>query len=91
MARPRLNVDLVEIIGLRYAGMSWREISSQTGRGYGTARRAYRTAVALLQVSQNPKAGAAVKRARRTNGLSDASDALGTRNEHQSGAVENRT
>ena len=37
MARPRLNVDLVEIIGLRYAGMSWREISSQTGLGYGTA------------------------------------------------------
>ena len=61
MARPRLKVDILEIIGLRWAGHSWREISSQTGLGYGTVCRAYRTAVSLLQVSQNPKAPDAVK------------------------------
>ena len=55
MARPRVDVNILQIIGLRWSGQSWREIASQTGLGYGTARRAYRTAVALLQVSQNPK------------------------------------
>jgi hypothetical protein len=69
MPRPKVNVDILEIIGLRWAGHSWREISSQTGLGYGTARRAYLAAISLLQVSQNPKAGTAVKRAPRTNGF----------------------
>jgi hypothetical protein len=67
MARPKLNVDILEIIGLRWAGYSWREISSQTGLGYGTVCRAYRTAISLLQVSQNPKARHGVKRVARTN------------------------
>ena len=54
MARPKVDFDILEIVGLRWAGHSWREISHQTGLGYGTARRAYRTAIGLLQVSQNP-------------------------------------
>lgn len=51
--RPRKNIDILQIIGLRWAGHSWREIASQTGLGRGTVHDAYRAAVALLSASEN--------------------------------------
>jgi hypothetical protein len=61
--RPRKNVDILQIIGLRWAGHSWREIASQTGLGRGTVHDAYWAAVALLKASENPKNAGAVERA----------------------------
>jgi hypothetical protein len=55
MARPRKNVDLVEIIGLRYAGFSWRDIARRTRLGKGTVVRYHRRALELLALSQNGK------------------------------------
>jgi len=56
MARPRKNVDTIEILRLRLAGASWPVIASRTGLGLGTVYRAYRTAISVLQPFQNPKA-----------------------------------
>lgn len=56
MARPRRDVDLVEIIALKWAGRSYREIARRTGLGKGTVVRYHRRAVELLALSQNPKA-----------------------------------
>lgn len=62
MPRPRLNVDLVQIVGLRYAGFSWRDIARQTRLGKGTVVRYHRRALELLALSQNGKNTHAVKR-----------------------------
>jgi len=44
LGRPKVNVNAREIITLRAAGRSWRQISEETGFSVGTARRAYATA-----------------------------------------------
>ena len=54
MARPRKHVDLVEIIGRRWAGQSFPTIARSMRLGRGTVHRAYRSALAALQASQNP-------------------------------------
>lgn len=48
LGRPRVEVDALQVAGLRNRGMSWNEIASHLGIGRGTAERAYRT------LSQNP-------------------------------------
>jgi len=52
MARPR-SVDAVEVLRLRLAGASWREIAAKTGLGLGTVFRAHRTALDSLAAFQN--------------------------------------
>jgi hypothetical protein len=54
MARPRVNVDILEIIGLRWAGLGWRDIARQTSLGKGTVVSYHRRAIELLALSQNP-------------------------------------
>jgi DNA-directed RNA polymerase specialized sigma24 family protein len=56
MARPRKPVDLVEVIGRRWAGQSFREIARRTGLGLGTVVRAHRQAMESLAAFQNHKA-----------------------------------
>ena len=56
MARPRKQVDLLEVIGRRWAGQSFPEIARRMRLGYGTVVRAYRKATVALQAVQNPKA-----------------------------------
>lgn len=56
MARPRKSVDVVEVLRLRLAGGSFRDIASTTGLGHGTIHRAFHQALDLLAASQNPKA-----------------------------------
>jgi hypothetical protein len=53
MARPRKQVDVLAVLGLRLSGASWREISAQTGLGLGTVFRAHRTALDTLAAFQN--------------------------------------
>jgi len=55
MARPRKQVDVVEVLKLRLEGMSWPVIARRTGLGLGTVYRAYRTAIDALKPFQNPK------------------------------------
>ena len=56
MARPRLNFDVLEVLRLRLAGLSWPSIARKTGLGYGTVYRAYRAALVKLAAVQNPAA-----------------------------------
>ena len=62
MARPRKQVDVLEVLRLRLQGMSWPEIAARMRLGVGTVYRAYRQAIALLQPFQNPKARHSGKR-----------------------------
>ena len=55
MARPRKQVDVVEVLRLRLEGLSWPVIARRTGLGLGTVYRAYRTAIDALKPFQNPK------------------------------------
>uniref|UniRef100_Q01T08 Resolvase HTH domain-containing protein n=1 Tax=Solibacter usitatus (strain Ellin6076) TaxID=234267 RepID=Q01T08_SOLUE len=55
--RPRRQVDLDQVISLRKAGLSLRQISSKMLLGYGTIRRALLDAGAAAGLSQNPNAG----------------------------------
>jgi hypothetical protein len=54
--RPKQQVDLVEVIGRRWAGQSFRTIARRMGLGLGTVVRAHRQAVASLGAFQNPTA-----------------------------------
>jgi hypothetical protein len=54
--RPRTPVDLVEVIGRRWAGQSFPAIARGMRIGYGTVVRAYHTATLALQAVQNPRA-----------------------------------
>jgi hypothetical protein len=54
--RPRMHVDLVEVIGRRWAGESFPAIARRMHLGYGTVVRAYHTATVALQAVQKPKA-----------------------------------
>jgi len=56
MARPRKHVDLLEVIGRRWAGQRFPVIARRMRLGYGTVVRAYRTATVALLAVQNPKA-----------------------------------
>jgi hypothetical protein len=56
MARPRKQVDVVEVLRLRLAGESFRDIASRTGLGRGTIHRVFHQALDLLKASQNRKA-----------------------------------
>ena len=50
LGRPRVEVDPLQIAGLRANGHSWNAIAKKLGVGRGTAERAFRT------LSQNPSA-----------------------------------
>ena len=41
LGRPRTGVDAAQVVRLRAAGASWREVSAQMGIGVGTACRAF--------------------------------------------------
>jgi len=56
MARPRRQVDLLEVIGRRWAGQSFPVIARRMRLGYGTVVRAYGKATVALQAVQNPNA-----------------------------------
>lgn len=51
--RPRKPVDLIELIGRRWAGESFPVIARRMHLGYGTVVRAHRTATMALQAVQN--------------------------------------
>jgi hypothetical protein len=55
MARPRKNVDAVEVLRLRVAGYSLREIASEMRLGRGTVHRAIKSTLGHAMLSQNPK------------------------------------
>jgi DNA invertase Pin-like site-specific DNA recombinase len=52
LGRPRVEVDPLQVAGLRSRGLSWNEIATELGVGRGTAERAFRT------LSQKPFAPA---------------------------------
>lgn len=43
LGRPRVEVDPLQVVGLRARGCSWNQIAAQLGIGRGTAERAYRS------------------------------------------------
>jgi DNA invertase Pin-like site-specific DNA recombinase len=43
LGRPRVEVDALQVAGLRARGLSWNEIAESLGVGRGTAERAFRT------------------------------------------------
>jgi DNA-directed RNA polymerase specialized sigma24 family protein len=55
MARPRKQVDVVEVLRLRLEGLSWPDIAARMRLGLGTVYRAYRKAHAAIAPFQNPK------------------------------------
>ena len=68
MARPRKQVDVLEVLRLRLAGASFREIASTTGLGRGTIHRAFHQALDSLVASQNPKVSHPRTRREKQNG-----------------------
>jgi hypothetical protein len=54
MARPRKQVDVVEVLRLRLEGLSWPVIARRMRLGLGTVYRAYRRAIEALKPFQNP-------------------------------------
>src|SRR3989454_862282 len=52
LGRPRVEVDPLQVAGLRACGLSWNEIAKKLGVGRGTAERAFRN------LSQKPSAAA---------------------------------
>jgi hypothetical protein len=53
MARPRKQVDVVEVLRLRLEGQSWPVIARRMRLGLGTVYRAYRHAIEALKPFQN--------------------------------------
>lgn len=51
--RPRVSVDVTEIMRLRAAGLSWPEISRRTKLGRGTVYRAVTAYMETVKPSQN--------------------------------------
>src|SRR5215467_5611292 len=43
LGRPRVEVDPLQVAGLRARGLSWNEVASKLGIGRGTAERAFRS------------------------------------------------
>jgi DNA invertase Pin-like site-specific DNA recombinase len=43
LGRPRVEVDPLQVAGLRARGLSWNQIAGELGIGRGTAERAFRT------------------------------------------------
>ena len=43
LGRPRVEVDPLQVAGLRARGYSWNQIAGKLGVGRGTAERAFRT------------------------------------------------
>ena len=43
LGRPRVEVDPLQVAGLRARGLSWNEIANKLSVGRGTAERAYRS------------------------------------------------
>jgi DNA invertase Pin-like site-specific DNA recombinase len=43
LGRPRVDIDPLQVAGLRARGYSWNEIASQLGVGRGTAERAFKS------------------------------------------------
>lgn len=52
LGRPRVEIDPLQVAGLRARGYSWNQIAQKLGVGRGTAERAFRT------LSQKPQAAA---------------------------------
>jgi len=52
LGRRRVEVDPLQIAGLRARGLSWNEIAEKLNVGRGTAERAFRS------LSQNPSSTA---------------------------------
>jgi len=44
LGRPKVAVDSAQVVELRRAGCSWREITIQTGLAKGTAQRSFQAA-----------------------------------------------
>jgi DNA invertase Pin-like site-specific DNA recombinase len=40
LGRPRVEVDPLQVVGLRNSGLSWNQIARELGIGKGTAQRA---------------------------------------------------
>jgi DNA invertase Pin-like site-specific DNA recombinase len=55
MARPRKQVDVAEVLRLRTAGHSLREIASELRLGRGTVHRVLKRTLERAMASQNPK------------------------------------
>jgi DNA invertase Pin-like site-specific DNA recombinase len=43
LGRPRVEVDPLQVAGLRIRGHSWNEIAEKLGIGRGTAERAFKS------------------------------------------------
>jgi DNA invertase Pin-like site-specific DNA recombinase len=43
LGRPRVEIDALQVAGLRARGFSWNQIAEKLGVGRGTAERAFRT------------------------------------------------
>src|ERR1051325_3352158 len=43
LGRPRVEVDALQVAGLRSRGLSWNQIADKLGIGRGTAERAFRS------------------------------------------------
>jgi hypothetical protein len=54
MARPRKEVDVVEVVKLRKSGLGWPLIARKLHLGQGTVFRAFQAATATLGPFQNP-------------------------------------
>lgn len=55
MARPRKHVDVMEVLRLRLAGRSLREIASEMRLGRGTVHRSILAALIALRCPKTPK------------------------------------
>jgi hypothetical protein len=53
LGRPRVDIDGREVVRLRAAGASWRDIAAMLGVGTATAMRAYRAHHCVPKASQN--------------------------------------
>src|SRR5262249_11637944 len=42
LGRPRVEVDPLQVVGLRARGFSWNQIANKLGVGRGTAERAFK-------------------------------------------------
>jgi transposase len=51
--RPRVNVDVLEIMRLRTEGLSWPQIAARTKLGRGTVYRAVTAYLETIKPSQN--------------------------------------
>jgi hypothetical protein len=58
VGRPRVVIDVGQLVELRDSGLSWRETARRLRATVGTARRAYKAATEGRQVCKNPLAEA---------------------------------